>query len=83
MLAPLLAALAGQSPPYGEVALAIAFGGFLLVIVEVTLVRRREALEHDLRLPLDEARPVAHSSDSSAHSTSTPGPKGGANHEHA
>ncbi len=60
----------GDSPPYGEVALTIAFIAFMLVIIEVTIIRRRAALEHNLRIPLDDGHRVDASS-----------PKGGSSHE--
>jgi hypothetical protein len=40
---------------HGEVALLLAFGAFVILLIEITWVRRRRDLERDLRLPFSEA----------------------------
>ena len=45
--------------PGGEIALVISVVAFFAVLVEVTLIRRKASLDHDLRIPLDDGRWVA------------------------
>ena len=43
----------------GQIGLVIAFAAFVAVLVDITLLRRRAEMEHDLNLPLEEARRVS------------------------
>lgn len=50
-------------PPFGEVALVIVCAAFLLVIIEVTVIRRPAALDRNLRIPLDDGMRVDRTSE--------------------
>ena len=42
--------------PGGEIALIISVVAFFAVLIEVTLIRRKASLDHDLRIPLDDGQ---------------------------